>query len=42
MSPEEFVKNFHLEKQNILHSSFDNQMEYRSLTSKKIEELNLD
>lgn len=42
MSPEEFVKNFYLEKQNILHSSFDNQMEYRSMTSKKIEELNLD
>ncbi|WP_336703792.1 hypothetical protein [Chryseobacterium indologenes] len=42
MSPEEFVKNFYLEKQNILYSSFNNEMEYRSMTSIKIEELNLD
>ncbi|BFO68296.1 hypothetical protein NK356_20665 [Chryseobacterium sp. S0630] len=42
MSPEEFVKNFYLEKQNILDSSFDYQMEYKSMTSIKIEELNLD
>ncbi|MEG1592289.1 hypothetical protein [Chryseobacterium sp.] len=41
MTTEEFVKNFYLEKQNILKSSFDNQTEYRSLVSNKIEELNL-
>lgn len=41
MTSEEFVKNFYLEKQNILKSSFDNQTEYRSLISNKIEELNL-
>jgi hypothetical protein len=41
MTTEEFVKNFYLEKQNILTSSFDTQSEYRSLVSTKIEELNL-
>ncbi|QBA22574.1 hypothetical protein EU348_15845 [Chryseobacterium indologenes] len=41
MSSEEFVKNFYLEKQNILHSSFDNQAEHRSATSIKIKELKL-
>ncbi len=42
MTAEEFVKNFYLEKQNILNSSFDTQSEFRSLVSTKIEELNLD
>ncbi|CEJ69090.1 hypothetical protein BN1195_01386 [Chryseobacterium oranimense G311] len=42
MNPEEFVKNFYQEKQNILNSSFDTQSEYRTLVSTKIEELNLD
>ncbi|MBP1163628.1 hypothetical protein JOE44_000512 [Chryseobacterium sp. PvR013] len=42
MSPEEFVKNFYVEKQNILHSCFNSQSEYKSITSIKIEELNLD
>ncbi|MEI7489410.1 MAG: hypothetical protein WCJ72_18745 [Chryseobacterium sp.] len=42
MTAEEFVKNFYQEKQNILNSSFDNQSEYRTLVSSKIEELNLD
>ncbi len=42
MTAEEFVKNFYLEKQNILKSSFDTQSEFRSLISTKIEELNLD
>lgn len=41
MTTEEFVKNFYQEKQNILNSSFDNQSEYRTLVSSKIEELNL-
>ena len=41
MTTEEFVKNFYLEKQNILNSSFDTQSEYRSLVSTKSEELNL-
>lgn len=41
MTAEEFVKNFYQEKQNILISSFDNQSEYRTLVSTKIEELNL-
>lgn len=39
MSPEEFVKNFYLEKQNILRSSFDDQSE--NVTSIKIKELEL-
>lgn len=42
MSPEEFVKNFHLEKQNILHSSFGTKQDYRSQVSIQIEDLNLD
>ena len=42
MTTEEFVKNFYQEKQNILNSCFDNQSEYRTLVSTKIEELNLD
>lgn len=42
MTTEEFVKNFYLEKQNIFHSAFNHQSEYRTLVSKKIEELNLD
>ncbi|MDF2930794.1 MAG: hypothetical protein K0R36_125 [Chryseobacterium sp.] len=41
MTAEEFVKNFYLEKQNILNLSFDTQSEYRTLVSTKIEELNL-
>ncbi len=41
MTTEEFVKNFYLEKQNILHSAFDNQSEYKTLVSTKIGELNL-
>ncbi|WP_323809018.1 hypothetical protein [Chryseobacterium formosus] len=41
MTIEEFVKNFYIEKQNILNSSFDTQSEYISLVSTKIEELNL-
>jgi hypothetical protein len=42
MTTEEFVKNFYLEKQNSIKSSFDTQSEYRTLVSTKIEELNLD
>lgn len=42
MTTEEFVKNFHQEKENILNSCFDNQAEYRTLVSVKIEQLNLD
>jgi len=42
MTAEEFVKNFYLQKLNILNSSFDTQSEYRTLVSTKIEELNLD
>lgn len=42
MTTQEFVKNFYQEKQNILNSCFDNQSEYRTLVSTKIEELNLD
>ena len=41
MTTEEFVKNFYLEKQSILHSAFDNQSEYKTLVSTKIGELNL-
>lgn len=41
MTTEEFVKNFYLEKQNILRSAFDNQSEYKTLVSTKIGELNL-
>lgn len=41
MTTEEFVKNFYLEKQNILHSAFENQSEYKTLVSTKIGELNL-
>ncbi len=41
MSPEEFVKNFYLEKQNITHSCFENQSEHKSVTSIKIKELEL-
>lgn len=41
MTPEELVKNFYLEKQNIFNSSFDTQSEHRTLVSTKIEELNL-
>ena len=42
MTAEEFVKNFYLEKQNIINSSFDIDSEHRTLVSTKIEELNLD
>ncbi|MCY1662069.1 hypothetical protein QWT87_16760 [Chryseobacterium sp. APV1] len=41
MTTKEFVKNFYQEKQNILNSCFDNQAEYRTLVSLKVEELNL-
>ncbi|MCF2218859.1 hypothetical protein H9Q08_06055 [Chryseobacterium sp. PS-8] len=41
MTSKEFVKNFSQEKQNILNSCFDNQSEYRTIVSTKIEELNL-
>lgn len=41
MTSEQFVKNFYLEKQNIINLSFDTQSEYRTLVSTKIEELNL-
>lgn len=41
MTPEEFVKNFYLEKQNIFNSCFDTQSEHRTFVSTKIEELNL-
>lgn len=41
MTPEEFVKNFYLERQNILNSSFDTHSEFRSYASIKIEELQL-
>ncbi|WP_415327532.1 hypothetical protein [Chryseobacterium sp. MMS23-Vi53] len=41
MTTEQFVKNFYQEKQHILHSSFDNQSEHRTLVSTKIEELSL-
>lgn len=42
MTTEEFVKNFHQEKENILNSCFDRESEYRTLVSVKIEKLNLD
>ncbi|BEV03338.1 hypothetical protein [Chryseobacterium gambrini] len=42
MTTEEFVKNFHQEKENILNSCFDRESEYRTLVSVKIEQLNLD
>ncbi|SDI88004.1 hypothetical protein [Chryseobacterium jejuense] len=41
MTTEEFVKNFYLEKQDILHSTFENKSEHKTLVSTKIEELNL-
>lgn len=41
MTTEEFVKNFYLEKQDILHSTFENKSEYKTLVSTKIKELNL-
>ena len=41
MNSEQFVKNFYLEKQNIINLNFDIQSENRTLVSKKIEELNL-
>ncbi|MGE8552568.1 MAG: hypothetical protein ACN6OB_01380 [Chryseobacterium jejuense] len=41
MTTEEFVKNFYLEKQDILHSAFENRSDYKTLVSTKIEELNL-
>jgi hypothetical protein len=41
MTAEEFVRNFYLEKQNIINLSFDNQTENKTLVSTKIEELNL-
>ncbi|MFC0425629.1 hypothetical protein [Chryseobacterium scophthalmum] len=41
MTSEDFIKNFYLEKQNILHSTFDIQSEHRTFVSTKIEELNL-
>lgn len=41
MTAKEFVKNFYQEKQNIFNSCFDNQSQYRTLVSTKIEDLNL-
>ncbi|KQT31470.1 hypothetical protein ASG22_18240 [Chryseobacterium sp. Leaf405] len=41
MTTKEFVKNFCQEKQSILNSCFDNQSEYKTLVSTKIEELSL-
>ena len=42
MTAEEFVRNFYLEKQNIINLSFDTQSEHRTLVSTKIEDLKLD
>ncbi len=42
MTTEEFVRNFYLEKQNILTSNFNSLQEYRTQVSIKIEQLNLD
>jgi hypothetical protein len=42
MNAKEFVKNFYLEKQNILNTCFNENPEYKSLISSKIEELKLD
>lgn len=41
MKPEEFVKNFYLQKQNILNSAFDSNSEFKSYVATKIETLNL-
>ncbi|ASE61445.1 hypothetical protein H3Z85_20575 [Chryseobacterium indologenes] len=41
MTAEEFVKNFYLEKQNIVDSTFETKSDHRTLISKKIEELKL-
>ena len=41
MKSEEFVKNFYLQKQNILNSVFDTNSEFKSYVSTKIENLNL-
>ena len=41
MTAEEFVKNFYLEKLNILKVSFDTESEYKSNVSTKIQDLNL-
>jgi hypothetical protein len=41
MTTEEFVKNFYLEKQEILRSAFENQSENKTLVSTKIAKLNL-
>lgn len=42
MNTEDFVKNFYLEKLNILNSCFDKKQEFKSYVSQKIQELNLD
>jgi len=42
MNAEEFVKNFYIEKQNILNTSFDFKSEFKSYVAIKIGELNLD
>lgn len=41
MKPEEFVKNFYLQKQNILNSAFTSNLEFKSYVASKIENLNL-
>ena len=41
MNPEEFVKNFYLQKQNILDSIFDLNSEHKSYSAIKIQDLNL-
>jgi len=41
MNAQEFVKNFYLEKQNILNLAFDQKSKYKTVTSAKIEALNL-
>ncbi|MFY1046520.1 hypothetical protein [Chryseobacterium sp. GP-SGM7] len=41
MSTEEFVKNFYLQKQNLLNLSFDIDSQNRSVVSSKIKDLNL-
>ena len=41
MKAEEFVKNFYLEKQNILEQTFNNKTEFQNYVSSKIQDLNL-
>ncbi|NML57448.1 hypothetical protein [Chryseobacterium cheonjiense] len=41
MNAQEFVKNFYLEKQNILNLAFDQKSKYKTVKSAKIEALNL-